>query len=160
VNLDSLLSELISAFNLMQKKMKKAKGTHIREIQAFQKYFKTVYDPLHLSQTVHNAAKTLKEKLLEKIPTSKFPPFVTNKYLFALYLKVQFPPLPSSVLALAFRPPYPKWFVCGSWMEMKQSLIKKEAKKITPTKLDIYTFRGCLHYGLHQICITSPIEVG
>jgi hypothetical protein len=102
----------------------------------------------------------LKEKLLERIPTSKFPPFFTNIYLFALYFKVKFPPLPSSELAIAFRPPYPKWFVCGSWMAMKQSLIKKEAKKITLTKLDIYTFRGRLHYGLHQIHITSPIEVG
>jgi len=84
VNPDTTLPELISAFNYVQRKSKKPKGTHLREIQAFQKYFKTVYDPLHLSRTVYNAAKTLKLKLLDKIPTSKFPPFVTDKYLFAL----------------------------------------------------------------------------
>jgi len=47
-NPDSLLPQLISAFDIVQNKSKKSKGTHIREIQAFQKYFQTVYDPLHL----------------------------------------------------------------------------------------------------------------
>jgi len=84
VNPDILLPELISTFHYVQKKLKKPKRMHIREIQVFQKYFKTVSDPLHLSRTVYNAAKTLKLKLLDKIPTSKFPPFVTDKYLFAL----------------------------------------------------------------------------
>jgi len=102
----------------------------------------------------------LKEKHLEKIPTSKFPPFVKDKYLFALNFKVRLLPLPSSELALEFRPLYSKWFVCGSWMAMTQCLIKKEAKKITPTKHNIYTFRGQLHYGLHHIRITSPKEIG
>jgi len=59
--------------------------------------------------------------------------------------------LPSSDQALAFRPPYPKWFVCGSWMAMTQSLITKKAKQITPTKYDIYTLRGRLYLGLHQV---------
>jgi len=114
VNLDNLLSELISAFTSLQKKSKKPRGTHIREIQAFQNYFETVYDPLHLSRTVQYAAQTLKEKLLVKLYKLKFPPLVENKYLFAIYFKVKFPPLPSSELTLAFRPPYPKWFICGN----------------------------------------------
>jgi len=68
-------------------KSKKRKGTHIREIQAFQKYFQTVYDPLHLKRTVNYAAKTLRDKTFDKIPTMKFPPFTPNKYLFALYFR-------------------------------------------------------------------------
>jgi len=71
VNLNNLLSELISAFNSLQRKSKKPRGTHIREIQSFQNYFETVYDPLHLSRTVQYVAHTLKEKLLEKNPFTK-----------------------------------------------------------------------------------------
>jgi len=110
---------------------------HIREIQAFRKYFETVYDPLNLSRTVCYAAKTLKSKIIEKIPTMKFPPFVTNKYTFALHSKIKFPPLPSSDLPLEFRPPYPEWFVCGSQMAIIQNLFTKKAKQITSTKHDI-----------------------
>ena len=35
VNPESLLPRLISAFDIVQNKVKKTKGTHIREIQAF-----------------------------------------------------------------------------------------------------------------------------
>lgn len=72
---DTLLPELILAFHTVQKKSKKNKGTHIREIQAFQNFFQTVYDPLHLKRTVHYAAKTLKDKIHDKIPSMSFPPF-------------------------------------------------------------------------------------
>ena len=74
-NPDSLLPQLIYAFDIVQNKLKKSKGTHIREILAFQKYFQTVYDPLHLKRTVNYAAKTLRDKTFDKIPTMKFPLF-------------------------------------------------------------------------------------
>jgi len=107
VDPDTLLPQLTSAFHIVQKHSKKKKGMHIREIQAFQIFFQTVYDPLHLSWTVYYAAKTLRDKINDKIPTMNFPPFTPSKYLFALHFKIKFPSLPTSKLALAFRPPYP-----------------------------------------------------
>ena len=95
---------------------------HIREIQAFQKHFQTMYDPLHLSRIVYYAAQTLRDKINDKIPTMKFPPFTPSKYLFSLHFKIKFPPLPTSKLTFAFRPPYPKWLPCDSLLGMKQSL--------------------------------------
>jgi len=160
MNPDSLLPQLISAFDVVQNKSKKSKVTHIREIQAFQKYFQTVYDPLHLKQTVNYAAKTLRDKTFDKIPTIKFPPFTRNKYLFALHLKMKFPPLPTSKLALAFRPPYPKWLPCDYLLGVKQKLITKEKDKVTSTKFNLYTFRGHLHLTLPHVEIISPIGIG
>jgi len=118
-------------FIVLQNKSKKRKGTHIREIQAFQKYFQIVYDPLHLKRTINYAAKTLRDKALDKIPTMKFPPFTPNKYLFALHFKMKFPPFPTRKLALAFRPPYPKWLPCDSLLGMRQKLITREKNKVT-----------------------------
>jgi len=69
----------------VQNKSKKSKGTHIQEIQGFQKYFQTIYDSLHLKHTVNYAPKTLRDKTLDKIPTMKFPPFTHNKYLFEVH---------------------------------------------------------------------------
>jgi hypothetical protein len=160
VNPDHLLPQLILAFNVVQNKTKKSKGTHIREIQAFQKYFQNVYDPLHLKRIVNYAAQTLRDKIYDKLPSMKFPPFTPSKYLFALHFKMKFPPLPTSKLALAFRPPYPKWLPCVSSLGMKQKLIKREEDKVTASKCDLYTFRGHLGLNLPHIRITSPIGVG
>jgi len=96
----------------VQKHSKKSKCTHIREIQAFQKYYETVYDPLHLERTVYYAAKTMRDKINDKIPTIKSPPCTLSKYLLALYFKTRFPPLPTSKLALAFMLSLPKWLLC------------------------------------------------
>jgi hypothetical protein len=158
VNPDQLLPQLILSFNVAQNKTKKSKGTHIREIQAFQKYFQTTYDPLHLKRTINYAAQTLRDKIYDKLPSMKFPPFTPSKYLFALHFKTKFPPLPTSKLALAFRSPYPKWLPCVSLLGMKQQLIKKDDDKVTALKLNPYTFRG--HLGLPHIRITSPIGIG
>ena len=141
--------------------MKKTKGTHIREIQAFQKFFQTICDPLYPKRTVYYAARILKDKILgKKIPTTKFPPFIPSKYLFTLHFKIKFPPLPTSDLALAFRPPYPEWFFCDSLLGMKQKLKTKEKDKVTATKCNLYTFRGHLHFNLFHIQILSPIGLG
>jgi len=160
VNPDSLLPQLISTFNIVQKQSKKNKGMHIREIQVFQKFFQTVYDPLHPKRTVHYAAKTLRDKINDKLPSMKFPPFTPNKYLFALHFKIKFPSLPTSDLALAFRPPYPKWLPCDSLLGMNQKLITKEKDKVTIAKCNIYTFRGHLHLDLHHVRILSPMGIG
>jgi len=60
----------------VQKQSKKNKGTHIQEIQAFQKFFQTVYDPLHLKRTGQYAAKTLRDKINDKLPVNIFLPYI------------------------------------------------------------------------------------
>ncbi|RHN45392.1 hypothetical protein MtrunA17_Chr7g0230461 [Medicago truncatula] len=89
----------------------------------------------------------------------KFPPLTPNKYLFALHFKIKFPPLPTSDLALAFRPPYPKWFPCDSLLGMSQKFIPKEKDKVTVAKCNIYNFRGRLHLDLHHVRIISPMGI-
>jgi len=160
VNPEILLPQLISTFDIVQSKAKKNKGTHIREIQAFQKKFQIVYDLLHLKRRVYYAARTLRDNVFDKIPTMKFPPLTPSKYLFALHFKIKFPTLPTSELALAFRPPYPKWLFCASLLGMKQKLKTKEKDKVTATKCNLYSFRGHLHFNLSHIRILSPIGIG
>jgi len=160
VNLDSLLPQLIFVFNIVQKQWKKNKGTHIQEIQAFRKFFQSVYDPLHLKRTVHYAAKTFRDKINDKLPSMKFPPFTPSKYLFALHFKIKYPSLPTSDLALAFRPPYPKWLPCDSLLGMNQKLITKEKDKVIVAKCNIYTFRGHLHLDQHHVRIISLVGMG
>jgi len=126
---------VISAFHIVHKHLKKNKCMHIQDIQAFQIFFQTVYDPLHLSQTVYYVAKTLRDK-------------------------IKFPSLPTSKLALAFRPPYPKWLPCESLLGMKQCLITKEKDKVTPARCNLYTFRGRLHIDLHHVRIVSLMGIG
>jgi len=115
---------------------------------------------LHLKRTVYYAAQTLRDKIFDKIPTMKFPPFTPSKYLFALHFKMKFPSLLTSKLALAFRPPYPKWLPCDSLLGMSQKLKTKEKDKVTATKCNLYTFRGHLHLDLPHIRIISPIGIG
>ena len=114
---------------------------------------------MHLKRTVYYAAQTLRDKIFDKIPTMNFPPFTPNKYLFAIHFKMKFPSLSTSKLALAFRPPYPKWLPYDSLLGMSQKLKTKEKDKVTATKCNLYTFRGHLHLNLSQIRITSPIGI-
>ena len=58
---------------------------HIKEIQAFQHYFEMVYDPLHLSRTLHHAAQTLPKKLLEIFTKSNFL-LLLKTNIFLLYI--------------------------------------------------------------------------
>jgi len=143
----------------VQKKSKKNKGTHIREIQAFRKFFQTAYDPFHLKRTVHYTAQTLQDKIYDKIPTTRFPPFTPSKYLFVLHFKMKLPALPTIKLALAFKPPYPKWLPCDSLLG-RQILITREKDKVTWTKYYLSNFKGFLHLDLPYIEIISPIGVG
>lgn len=104
--------------------------------------------------------KPLRDNINDKLPSMKFPPLTPNKYLFALHFKIKFPPLPTSDLALAFRPPYPKWFPCDSLLGMSQKFIPKEKDKVTVAKCNIYNFRGRLHLDLHHVRIISPMGIG
>lgn len=48
----TLIQHLTNAYSSLQQKFKKGKDRHIKEIQTFQKYFETVYDPDDLSWTI------------------------------------------------------------------------------------------------------------
>jgi len=66
--------------------------------------------------------------------------------------------LPTSELVLTFRPPYPKWFVCGSMMAMKNNIFTRDkARQVTATKFDIYTIQGDLTFSTR---IFSEIGTG
>src|ERR1043165_8426842 len=108
---------LMAAFSLVQEHVKKGRFTHIKAIQAFQKYFETVCNPTNLHRTVFEAAQTLEENLKKNLSKIKFPPYVKpeSRYMWAFKNQPpRFPNLPTSELALAFFPPYPWWFVCGN----------------------------------------------
>lgn len=61
-NVPAFHHHLTKVFSSVQDKVKKGLSTHIKKVQAFQKYFETAYKPDDLSQTVCKAAVTLKEK--------------------------------------------------------------------------------------------------
>jgi hypothetical protein len=57
-------------------KANKGTSTHVKEIQAFQKYFETAYRPDDLSRTIREAASTLIEKFIKKMEFLKLPLYV------------------------------------------------------------------------------------
>lgn len=70
---------------------------------AFHHYFETMYNLANLSQTLHDASITLKEKFLTKLPDFKIPSYVEDKYQFALkFYQHKFFPLLGRELGLAF----------------------------------------------------------
>lgn len=73
----------------LQTKIKKGTSTHILEIHAFQCSFEIVYDPRNLYLTIFEAATTLKEKLLEKLPGLKIPSYVEDRIFFLYFTTSQ-----------------------------------------------------------------------
>jgi len=73
---------------------------------------------------------------------------------------MKLPTLPTSKLAQAFRPPYPKWLPCDSLLGMRQKLITREKDKVTWTKYYLSNFKGFLHLDLPYIEIISSIGIG
>ena len=55
-------NHITKAFAFVQDKTKKGTHRHIKEIQAFQKYFETVYNPTNFGRTTRDASLILKEK--------------------------------------------------------------------------------------------------
>lgn len=97
------MHSLKEVFSSLHTKFEKGKSLHIKEIKAFHRYFKTVYDPNNLRRTIFEATKILKEKLIEKMPKLNFPSYATDIYTFALLFHTpKFPHLSSSELPLAF----------------------------------------------------------
>ena len=151
-NPDELLPQLTSTFHTLQNKDKKTRGTHIKEIQQFQRYYQTAYNPLHPRRTVYYAAQTLRDKIREKIPETIFPPGTPNKYLYVLEKKMRLAKFPSCNLALAFRPPYPKWLLYN--FKFPQNNL------VTYAKCNLYQYNGELGYELSQVRIETPSIMG
>jgi len=68
VNPDTMLPQLISVFDIVQNKSKKNKGTHIREIQAFQ-----FFSRLYMTLCILKEQFTMPPKLYETKFLIKFP---------------------------------------------------------------------------------------
>lgn len=75
-NVDAFSQHLTIAFASIQERFEKVRSFPIKEIQAFHKYFKTIYRPDDLSRTICEDAHTLKEKILKKLPDLKIPSYV------------------------------------------------------------------------------------
>lgn len=104
--LEEKQTQLTTAFTFLQAKPTRCKYTHIKQIQAFQKYFKVVYLSGNLRRTIEEAARELREKITDKIHDLVITGYAKDKYLFALHFaKIKIPPLPTSPLELAFAPP-------------------------------------------------------
>lgn len=89
----------------MQDKPKKGISTHVKEIQAFEKYFETAHILDYLSRTIREAAITLKEKFLNKIEDLKLPLFVKPEQWYRLAFSMhppKFPRLHSAEFGVAF----------------------------------------------------------
>ena len=126
---------------------KKRKGTHVAEIQAFERYFKTIYNPMHLESTISEASKNLKERsksYLEKYPGRN-------------YVNLKFPPLPSAPFGLAIRLPGPEWSRGVSGKLILSSLTKSKKDQVTWTKRSLSNYNGSL-YGSTEIL--TPIIYG
>lgn len=135
----------------MQKKVKKGTSTHIKEIQALQKYFETVYRHDDLSRTVCGAAVTLKETFIKKMEFLKSPSYVKleqwYKTAFNMY-PPKFPRLPSSEFGVTFSSPFPDWFVCGDFVKILRQESHKKANRVVLTKYNLDSFKGHLHIGI------------
>ena len=151
------------AFVDVQVKTKKSKFTHVKEIQAFQKYFETVYRPDDVSRTVREAAVTLKEKLLQKMErlniSSNIPLEQRYKVAFDLF-PPKFPRLPSADFGVALAPPFPDWFVCGDSIKILRQQSQPKAQRVVATKHTLDSFKGHLHIGIKDVHIESEIYEG
>ncbi|XP_050895983.1 uncharacterized protein LOC127102686 [Lathyrus oleraceus] len=150
---------LTKAFSSLQENVYKGKLTHSEKIQAFQKYFETVYNPMELVQTVCYAAPILKEKFEKRIAKKKFPKAVKPEFKYDLAFECEppkFPNLPSADFALSFFAPYPDWFTCGNIFNVLKNEQQRPAKRVVATKDTLDSFKGFLHFDLDALRITSP----
>lgn len=140
--------------------MMKNRDTHIKEIQAFQWYFETVYNPCNLSRTIYDTIVTLKHKVKEKLPNFKIPPYVEDRYNFALkFYFSKLPPLRTYEFWLTFRPPIPDWFFCGSLSTLNNEL-KKPRHRVVSTKYHLDNYICHLHVDVEHVQVLSPISTG
>src|SRR3954468_23280154 len=135
-DVEGLTRELTKAFTAVQDKFRKGTSTHIKEIQAFQKFFETIYRPDDLSRTVREVAVTLREKFSAKLGKLKLPPSVRPELRYEVAFKLnppKFPPLPSADFVVDLSPPFPDWFVCGNGLKILREQTKKHAERVVPS---------------------------
>lgn len=156
---EAKLSELTQALVHLQAKSTKCKALHIKQIQAFQKYFRVVYRPDNLRRTISEAAAELKEKVTDKIPKLKISGYAKDKYLYALHFgNIRFPPLPSSPLALAFDSSIPDWYYCP--FSDVQNAYKKKADIVVSTKHYLPNYSGPIHIDPQYIRVCDTTQIG
>lgn len=63
-------------------------------------------------------------------------------------------------MALDFPPPFPRWFICGDFLKVHKNECLKPAQRVTPTKHDIYSFKGYLHVDINHVRVETPIHEG
>ena len=154
---------LTKAFLFVQENIQKGKFTHIKEIQAFQRYFETVYDPTNISRTVFDAAKKLKEKFTKKLPSLKIPSSIKREHRYELVVQLQppkFPKLPNADFGLAFFLTYPNWFNCGNIFNTLKNDAQTPSKRVVLTKHTLDSFKGHIHYDLSVVSIVSDTYEG
>lgn len=96
-----------------------------------------------------------------KLPNLNIPNYVKDKYTFALnFYPPKFPLFPTNKMVLVFAPPFPWWFICGEDFKVLKSESLKLVKQVTPTKYDIYNFRGHLHIDINHVRIETLIHEG
>lgn len=54
-----MVQHLIDALSFLWNYKKKSRGTHLKDIQDFQHYFETIYNPCEISRSVYDATLTL-----------------------------------------------------------------------------------------------------
>ena len=84
-----------------------------------------------------------------------------DKYKFALnYYPHIFPHLPTSEMAIAFAPPFPWWFIYGEFLKIHKNEFLKHEQRVTPAKLDLYSFKFHLHVDIDHVRVETPIHEG
>lgn len=155
-NVETFTQHLTNVFAYEQESTKKDTSTHIKEIQAFQKYFETAYRPDDLSRTIREAVDTMRENFMKKLPDLKLPLYVKPEHRYELafrFHKLKFPQLPSIDFGVAFIPLFPDWFVCGNFVKILRQDSQKLAKRVVLTKHTLDSFKGHLHIGIEDFCI-------
>lgn len=155
------IGKMTEALQSVQKKAtKKTRGMLIKEIQSFQRFFKTVYLPGRLNLTLSEAAEVLKEKVKAKVLKIKlFPPFV-DKYVYTLrHYCPKFPAFPTSDMALALPVIYPKWLDHFTYKCFIQSLLPLP-KRVTSTKYFLHNYPGHIHVNSCHVQVLTQIHQG
>lgn len=58
-------------------------------------------------------------------------------------------------MALAFAPPFQRWFICGEDLKVLKNEILKPAKGVTPTKHDVNSFKGHHNVDINHVRVES-----
>jgi len=139
---------------------RKTKGTHRREIEAFEKYFHTAYRPNNISLTISDAAKVLHEKISEKAKKLKSSWGLDDplKSDFEKYCP-KFSPLPNSKFGLAQGIIPPKHLPLFQ-SNMFLNVMKPPRKQVTLSKLFFDQWPPAENFDWSAIKILTKFPLG